>query len=91
MGIAVYILPLIRLLIGIRALAIGARLNAIDQPGHLHKTHAEPTAQLPGINNIFSRYINQCRFCRPASRARDTHGIGWSLDDPTRVERGLRG
>ena len=48
-AIYVYVLPLVSLLIGMRALPIGMRLGVIDQPGQLHKTHSEPTPLVGGF------------------------------------------
>lgn len=49
MSAAVYLLPLVSLLIGLRALAIGLRLGVIDHPGQLHKTHDKPTPLVGGF------------------------------------------
>jgi UDP-GlcNAc:undecaprenyl-phosphate GlcNAc-1-phosphate transferase len=49
MTAAVYVLPLISLVIGLYALTLGTRLNVIDQPGRLHKTHDRPTPLVGGF------------------------------------------
>ena len=49
MTVAVYLLPLISLLVGFWALTLGTRLNVMDHPGHLHKTHDRPTPLVGGF------------------------------------------
>jgi UDP-GlcNAc:undecaprenyl-phosphate GlcNAc-1-phosphate transferase len=49
MTVAVYLLPLISLMVGFRALALGTRLKVIDYPGHMHKTHDRPTPLVGGF------------------------------------------
>ncbi len=49
MTVAVYLLPLISLLVGCWALALGTRLRVIDHPGYLHKTHDRPTPLVGGF------------------------------------------
>ena len=49
MTVAVYLLPLISLLVGFWALSLGTRLKVIDHPGHLHKTHDRPTPLVGGF------------------------------------------
>ena len=49
MTVAVYLLPLISLIVGFRALALGTCLKVMDQPGALHKTHDRPTPLVGGF------------------------------------------
>jgi UDP-GlcNAc:undecaprenyl-phosphate GlcNAc-1-phosphate transferase len=49
MTVAVYLLPLISLVVGFWALSLGTRLKVIDHPGHLHKTHDRPTPLVGGF------------------------------------------
>lgn len=49
MTIAVCLLPVISLLVGLWAVALGTRLKVIDYPGHLHKTHDRPTPLVGGF------------------------------------------
>jgi UDP-GlcNAc:undecaprenyl-phosphate/decaprenyl-phosphate GlcNAc-1-phosphate transferase len=49
MSAAIYVLPLISVVIGLQALAIGRRFGLIDHPGALHKTHDKPTPLVGGF------------------------------------------
>ncbi len=46
---AVYLFPVITLLVGLRARTIGRWLSVIDQPGRHHKTHDSPMPLVGGI------------------------------------------
>lgn len=50
MTAAVYLLPVISLLVGFRALALGSRLGVMDFPGLSHKTHDRPTPLVGGLS-----------------------------------------
>lgn len=49
MTLAVVLLPLISLLVGLWALALGRRLGVIDRPDQPHKTHDRPTPLVGGF------------------------------------------
>lgn len=53
MTVAVCLLPMISFLVGFWAFALGTRLKVIDHPGHLHKTHNQPTPLVGGIAIAF--------------------------------------
>lgn len=59
MSPAVFVLPVLSILIGLRAQKIGRCLGIIDHPGHLHKTHEEPTPLVGG----FSVALPTLSFC----------------------------
>ena len=49
MSAAIYLLPLLTLLVGLGALPLGRWLGVIDHPGHGHKTHDRPTPLVGGF------------------------------------------
>lgn len=50
MSAAVFLLPVISLLVGCGAFALGSRLGVMDYPGSAHKTHDRPTPLVGGFS-----------------------------------------